>query len=131
MCIRHTVPIALVAAGLWSFATAMSGKAVTSIGCFDPSGAWTSRLIVVTVANSVVTGTDTIVPAGAMGTQIGCPRISPDGKRIAFSRSGVGLSVVDIDGKNLRTLGDGGGFVSWSGLDNGKRIYYYRKSSFA
>jgi len=123
---RCSIVAALAGACLWSSAMAMSGKAVTSV---SSSG---SALIVVTVADNVVTRTDTIVPR-VNGVTMTCPTFSPDGKRIAFFKSGAGLSVVDIDGKNMRTLGSGGAgmgmaYIYWTSLDNGKRIYYYRGS---
>jgi hypothetical protein len=132
-CLVAVSVVALAFAG----ASAMSGKAVTSVSYFDPAGwpnMWTSRMIAVTVANNVVTKVDTIIPAGSRGTVMTSVTISPDGSRFAFFKSGAGLCVANIDGSNLRTITSGGAislglpFISWTSVDNGKALYFHKGS---
>lgn len=59
------------------------------------------------------------------------PAFSPDGKRIAFSRSGVGIVTMDINGKAMRRLTTNGrdSFPAWS--PDGKQIVFVRPTSAA
>ena len=54
------------------------------------------------------------------------PAFSPDGKRIAFARLGVGILVVNVDGTGLRRLTTNGrdSFPAWS--PDGKHIAFVR-----
>jgi Tol biopolymer transport system component len=54
------------------------------------------------------------------------PTFSPDGKRIAFSRSGVGIFTMNLDGTSLRRLTTNGrdSYPTWS--PDGKRVAFVR-----
>ena len=54
------------------------------------------------------------------------PAFSPDGKRIAFARTGVGIVTMDVNGNALRRLTKNGrdSFPAWS--PDGKRIAFVR-----
>ena len=54
------------------------------------------------------------------------PAFSPDGKRIAFARAGVGIITMDVNGNALRRLTTNGrdSFPAWS--PDGKRIAFVR-----
>jgi Tol biopolymer transport system component len=54
------------------------------------------------------------------------PAFSPDGKRIAFSRAGVGILTMDVNGKALHRLTTNGrdSFPAWS--PDGKKIAFLR-----
>src|SRR6478672_13267965 len=54
------------------------------------------------------------------------PAFSPNGKRIAFSRAGVGILTMDVDGKNVHRLTTNGrdSFPAWS--PDGKKIAFLR-----
>jgi Tol biopolymer transport system component len=56
----------------------------------------------------------------------GSPAFSPDGKRIAFTRLGVGLFSMNVDGSGLRALTKNvrDGFPAWS--PDGKQIAFIR-----
>ena len=54
------------------------------------------------------------------------PRFSPDGKRIAFARSGVGILTMNVDGTGVRRLTTNGrdSFPAWS--PDGRQIAFVR-----
>jgi Tol biopolymer transport system component len=54
------------------------------------------------------------------------PRFSPDGKRIAFARAGVGILTMNVDGTGLRRLTTNGrdSFPAWS--PDGRQIAFVR-----
>ena len=57
------------------------------------------------------------------------PAFSPDGKRIAFSRAGVGILTMDVDGKDVHRLTTNGrdSFPAWS--PDGKQIAFLRSAA--
>jgi Tol biopolymer transport system component len=59
------------------------------------------------------------------------PAFSPDGRRVAFARAGVGLVTMDVNGKALRRLTTNGrdSFPAWS--PDGKQIAFVRPGNAA
>ena len=59
------------------------------------------------------------------------PAFSPDGKRIAFARGGVGIVTMDVNGKGLHRLTTNGrdSFPTWS--PDGKQIVFLRPTNAA
>jgi hypothetical protein len=106
----------------------MTGKAAVVVS--QKNVAASSKLLVVHVSNNAVTGTDTILRGGVFYD----PRWSFNGSRIAFYRNGGGVSIIDSDGKNLRTVArmvdwkapDNEYAMSWPGIDGGKWVYYHK-----
>ena len=106
--------IAVIMAGSFCPVAAMNGKAVVVIqrqtGYYYENQR-KSNLVIATIVNNEVTANDTILRTG-IGQELIAPQFSFDAKKIAFARNvtlngskAVALSVIDIDGKNLRDLG--------------------------
>jgi TolB protein len=74
-------------------------------------------------------GTLSVVGADGSGDHVllktadaAAPAWSPDGSRLAFARTRMGIYVVGADGRGLRRLTDGGDYPAWS--PDGSRIAY-------
>jgi dipeptidyl aminopeptidase/acylaminoacyl peptidase len=57
------------------------------------------------------------------------PAFSPDGKRIAFARTGIGIVTMNVDGKNVHRLTTNGrdSFPAWS--PDGKQVAFLRPAA--
>jgi len=116
-------------------AAAMTGKAVAVVALRNTSIANPSRLIVCTVQDNRTTAVDTILKNGVFYF----PTFSFNGRRIAFYRNGAGVSIIDRDGNNLRTVaktmnwgwGDQEQTMAWPGSEGGKWLYYHKPASYA
>jgi hypothetical protein len=117
-------------------AFALTGKAAVVIGQRNFTTrqriANSSKLLVVYVNNNVVTRTDTILRGDIFRS-----KWSFDGRRIAFYRNGFGVSIIDADGQNLRSVAPMVNWpdvryeqaIAWPGIDSGKWVYYHHSDN--
>jgi hypothetical protein len=102
----------MMAGSLYPIA-AMNGKAVVIIQRqtgWDWENTRTNYLVIASIVNNEVTANDTILRNGS--ERISAPQFSFDAQKVAFARDvtiggqkRVAVSIIDIDGKNLRNIG--------------------------
>jgi hypothetical protein len=125
----------MMAGSLYPIA-AMNGKAVVIIQRqtgWDWENTRTNYLVIASIVNNEVTANDTILRNGS--ERISAPQFSFDAQKVAFARDvtiggqkRVAVSIIDIDGKNLRNIGYIPGQTNINHMTREWILVYFRMS---